>query len=420
MLLLAGGTALGQGITILAAPILTRLYSPADFGVLVVYAAILSSVVGIASLRYHLAVPAADNQETVAALAVICTLITLGLAVVFGLGLWRFGPNLVAWTQSPTLASYLWLLPLSFLGAGMYQILNTWAIRDNQFSRLARTRLGQGAGLVLTQIGLGLIHHGPAGLLIGDAVGRACGSLSLGRLAWRTHHAMIRRLTLAGLLQAAARYRRFPLISGPSALAANVRGQVPAFLLAAFYGGLVVGWFGLGQRLLTVTFYLVASSVGDVYFNESARIVREDPARLMDLYWRTLRRTAVVALPLLGTLAIVAPWVFGPLFGDEWAEAGRYVRILAVVAAFDVLSRGVGSTLSIIERQDLDLVTDVVGIVLVSGALIAGGTLGASPTTTLIFYSIAGSVAGLVYLGVVWYAIRQTINKTAVSSDGED
>lgn len=78
-----------------------------DFGVLVVYAAFLSSVIGIASLRYHLAIPASSTDDTVATLLSLCVLIVLGLSVTLGLGLWFFGPALVSWVQSPTPASYL-------------------------------------------------------------------------------------------------------------------------------------------------------------------------------------------------------------------------------------------------------------------------------------------------------------------------
>jgi O-antigen/teichoic acid export membrane protein len=392
----------------LAAPILTRLYVPADFGVLAVYGAILSSLLGIASLRYHQAIPVAATRETVANLLALCLMIVIGLAALLSVGLWLFGATLVDWTRTPALAPHLWLLPLSFLGAGAYQVLNAWAIRDNQFGPLARTRFGQGVGLVATQIGLGPLQLGAVGLLIGDAFGRACGSLSLARLAWSTLPETRTKLSFARIRVVVSRYRRFPLISGPSALLASVRGQVPTLILASLYGGQVVGWFGLGQRLLTVTFFLIASSVGDVYLNESARLAREDPAMLMSFFWRTLRRTTLVVLPLLSVLAIVAPMIFGPLFGSEWIEAGRYVRVLSVVSMFDFLGRTVNSTLSVLERQDLDLFGDALAITLIVGALIAGGTLGSSPLTTLIFYSIGGSLAGLINLTFVWYAIRQT------------
>jgi O-antigen/teichoic acid export membrane protein len=405
VILLAGGSAMGQAVSVLAAPLLTRLYSPEDFGLLTVYASILSGVLGIASLRYHVAVPIARDDESTANLVALCVLIVVGMAGLLGAGLWFFGDALVTWTQAEGLLGYLWLLPLSFLGAGLYQVLSAWAIRNNFFGPLARTRLGQGLGLVITQITLGLFRVGASGLLIGDAVGRAAGSLNLARLAWSEHRDVRGSVTFERMRQIAVRYRRFPLIQGPSSILNNLRGQLPTLLMASMYGGHVVGLFGLGQRLLTVTFFLIAGSVGDVYLNEAARMAREDPSRMMSLYWRTLRRSVVFVVPLLGSMALVAPWIFGPVFGPEWVEAGQYVRILAVLAVFEFLGRAVSSTVSVLERQDLDFVGDILGIVLIAGAFAIAAALETSPMGTLVIYVVAGSLNALINLGLVWYAI---------------
>src|SRR5690606_21592699 len=75
---LAGGTALGQLLTIAASPVLTRLYDPADFGVLGVYAALLTTITTVASLRYELAIPVSDDEEEAASLLVLCLVAVIG------------------------------------------------------------------------------------------------------------------------------------------------------------------------------------------------------------------------------------------------------------------------------------------------------------------------------------------------------
>ena len=52
---LAGGTAVAQGIGVLALPLITRLYTPEDFSVLAVYSSILGIVAGVACLRLDVA-----------------------------------------------------------------------------------------------------------------------------------------------------------------------------------------------------------------------------------------------------------------------------------------------------------------------------------------------------------------------------
>ena len=75
--ILAGCAAAGQAIAVLASPMLTRLYTLADFGVRVVFASTLGILTIIASLHYLLAIPlSADDEES-------ASLLALSLFVVF-------------------------------------------------------------------------------------------------------------------------------------------------------------------------------------------------------------------------------------------------------------------------------------------------------------------------------------------------
>lgn len=67
---LVGGTTGAQLLAVLAAPLLTRLYTPEDFGLLAVYASLLGLIAVIASLRYELAIPLPTDDTEAAAVAV--------------------------------------------------------------------------------------------------------------------------------------------------------------------------------------------------------------------------------------------------------------------------------------------------------------------------------------------------------------
>ena len=64
--LLSGGTLLGQLLLVLVSPLLTRLYVPAEFGVLAVFMSLNGILGGIASLRYeHGVIAARDEADAV-------------------------------------------------------------------------------------------------------------------------------------------------------------------------------------------------------------------------------------------------------------------------------------------------------------------------------------------------------------------
>ncbi|MGQ9623675.1 MAG: lipopolysaccharide biosynthesis protein, partial [Candidatus Caldatribacteriaceae bacterium] len=103
VLLLAGGTALGQAVTVLVSPILTRLYSPEDFGVFGVYASLLGIVAVIASLRYEYAIPLPEEDETAANILALCFGVLLGMTVFSWIIIRGLGQRIIAWANVPGL-----------------------------------------------------------------------------------------------------------------------------------------------------------------------------------------------------------------------------------------------------------------------------------------------------------------------------
>ena len=407
VMLLAGGTALGQGIVILTSPILTRLYTPADFGVLAVYTSIFSILSVVVSLRYELAIPLPKDSEAAANLLVLSLLIVPGMSLLVGFSLFLLGDRIVDWVNTPALRPYLWFLPISLLGMGTYQALNYWAVRKKAFNRIAQTKLGRSFGQVLTHISLGLLKLGPLGLLLGSIVGQVSGSRILAKVAWRQDRRVLQRVTMAGLGQVARRYRRFPLISSWSALLNRTGLDMPSLLLAAFYGPQVVGWFGLGKRVIKMPMTLVGRSVSQVYIGEASQLVQENPRMLQKLFLKTALRLLLVGGIPIALLGFVSPWLFALVFGQLWREAGVYAQLLAPMFATEFVAVPISSTLNILERQDIQLAWDIGRFVLVVATLWSANALEWSPVQAVGAYSGCMLMAYLVLFGLTYYVLAK-------------
>src|SRR5262245_57367214 len=160
VLTLASGTAMAQLLLALAMPVLTRLYTPTDYGTLAVYSSTLTVLLVVASLRYEVAIPLPRDEPTAASLLVLTFALLGGMATLLSLLVWAWGDAFVATLKVPALRPYLWLVPVGFLGAGTYQTLSYWAIRRSAFTRIARTKLSQGVGQVASQVALGIARVG--------------------------------------------------------------------------------------------------------------------------------------------------------------------------------------------------------------------------------------------------------------------
>ena len=414
--LLAGGTALGQAITVLVSPILTRLYTPEDFGIFGVYASILGIVTVVASLRYEYALPLPEDDETAANILVLCFILLFGMTTLSWLVIHSLGNQIVAWTNVPGLKRYLWLIPLGMFGAGTYQILNYWAVRKRDFPRIARTRLSRGVARAALQVGVGFAHFGPLGLLLGQLAGETAGSTSLGLAAWRKDRASFQAVSLQGIRLAGARYKRFPLFSSWSALLDALGINAPQILFTAFYGAEVGGWFALGQRAIAAPLNIVVDSVAQVYFGEAARLPKNEPVAMRRLFLKLTARLALVGGLPIAVICMLAPSFFDIIFGPNWEGAGQYVRILGVMFAVRFATIPLWPTLNLLERQNLHLLWESLRFVLVVGCIFLGKALAVSDIGAIGLYSLSMTSAYVILWLISWRAVVKADQQGRMSS----
>ena len=379
----ATGSITGQLIQVAASPILTRLYTPAEFGVLSIYMSVCSILVAIATLRYDQAIPLPQEEGDAADVLALALAAVLLVALMGWAGAEFLGPRLVAMTSQPTLVHYLWLVPLTVAGGGTYVALTLWAIRKQAYRRLAITKITRSTGQSLTQVGLGLVHAGPLGLIIGFAVGQLGGNGSIALEALRTDAPALRRISLRGMLRAARRHLKFPLYSCPSALLVAVPLQIPPLLIALYYGVHEAGLFNLASSVLRQPATLCAEAVGQVFFGKAAATLRDQPSQLPRLFFTTAGVLfAAGIIPALLLMLFAGPLVRF-VFGGAWADAGAYVQLMALALLAGITVSTVSPIISVTQKQDWQLAVDIIRTVLVLAVFYIAHLVHASALTAV-------------------------------------
>ncbi|WP_151634879.1 lipopolysaccharide biosynthesis protein [Noviherbaspirillum aerium] len=343
---LVSGTVMAQGVTIIAAPLLTRIYSPHAFGLLGIFIALLMLLTVIMSLRYEQAIPLPEDDRDAGALLLLSLGLALLTAAVVAVPLLYFGEEFARLLNAPELASYFYLVPLGGLLAGGYNILQSWAIRTREFGALAATRLSQSLTCAAIQAGASML--GPGALLIGQTAG---GGMGLGSLGWRTVRprlGLLATIRWRDVTAVGRRYKHFPLLASWAALFNTTGSQLPPLLFAALFDPVVAGMYSLANRVLSMPMLVLGKSIASVFLSGAAQAWRE--GRFGVLVAGVHGRLAQIGMPPAFTLALVGPQLFGRIFGDEWREAGVIAQWLApwlylvfvtspLCAAFDVLGR---------------------------------------------------------------------------------
>lgn len=378
---LAGGTAAGQIIVVAASPILTRLYSPEDFGLLAVYAGLLGIMGVIASLRYQLAIPLPESDEEAASVAVLSLFVVLGMTAVSAILVGFWGAPITTALNTPALAPYLWLLPLGLLLTGTYQVFSYWAIRTRAFPAIARTKLTQALSSVGVQ--LGAYTLGPLALLLGQVTGQAAGTSSLGLLAVRRKWAAFRQVRLADIRWAAKRYRRFPIYSSWGGLFNTAGTQLPAILFAALFSPAAAGIYMLAHRVLAMPMQLLGKAIADVFFSSASEAHRK--GELAPLVSGIHSKLAHIAMPPAFILLLAGPDLFGLVFGADWRQAGEFAQWMAPWVYLVFVTSPLSTLFSVMEKEAQLMVFQGGLVVVRIGALVIGGIQGDLILAVLLF-----------------------------------
>jgi O-antigen/teichoic acid export membrane protein len=391
---IGSGTALAQAIGIASTPIITRLYNPADFGLLGIYSSILTILLVITSVRYEFAIPIPKNSSRAANILVLCIVIILGTTGLLSISFLLAGSKIMGMLGLADLVPYLWLIVIGFFGGGIYQTLRYWAIRQRDYPRITRTVFNQSLGGSLSKILFGLLSFGPPGLILGHIISNVAGIYTFIMAIMEKDRDEFRDISVTEIRSVAREHRSFPMYSASASLLLAVSLQIPVFMLTVMYGLDVVGWYTLAYQMLALPISLIAGSMSLVFYGEAAKSARENPETLRHLYLDTTKRLALIGFPVVVIIAVAAPWLFPIVFGESWRGAGILCLPLALVAIPEFIISPTNK-LAVYGFNHWQLLFHIFRISLIAVGFYIAFVLSFSVVFTLILY---GSIVAVTYI----------------------
>ncbi|MEZ4388699.1 MAG: oligosaccharide flippase family protein [Candidatus Krumholzibacteriia bacterium] len=387
---LSSGIAVGQGVLLLFTPVLSRIYTPADFGLFGILVALASILAVGSNGRYFLAIvqPEDDDEaSSVLALAVAATgLFAAAVAVALAVG----RPLVASLLHNPGFGPWWWWVPVATVLAGWFDAVNYWHIRRQRYGLVSRVQPVRAGVLVGGQAGLGALGAGFAGLAWGRLVADFVLLVGLLPRLRRDLQALRSWRHPATWIVMARRFREFPQYSAPQGWLSAVAQYLPVLVLAVVLDNVVVGMFLMTQRILATPNQFLGKALRQVFYQQ----LHQGPRRHDDdrrFWWRTTR--AILLWALAPTLAIV---VFGPpLFtmalGPQWTLAGQFARPVVVWQLLAMACIPSQMLLMAQGRQRTHLVIEVIFLAVRFVALVVGARLGGA-LGAVTWFSLVGAL----------------------------
>jgi O-antigen/teichoic acid export membrane protein len=331
------GSGIGQLILFATSPLLSRYYSPSDFGTLAIFTAWQALLTLLMTGKFEQAIILEnDNRQAwtlcqlVACFASVAGLIVLPV-------LWIFKKKIAIYLGCPAMENWLPWMPLFSMISGLALAGYYWALRLQRFDRAGIYEIILRLTQVGTSIAFGISRILSGGLIIALGTSqaiKAAMSLSLRPPTWKTNTKERLAPRLIGSFQ--RHWRLCFSMIGSQGLSVGAN-YVLIFALGALYGDSRLGLYSMANRMVGIPTMVIANAIGDVYRQRAAESYRA-LGSFDDVMLSTLKKTLALSIIPYSILFLLSPWLFAVVFGEEWREAGQYARILVVSGFFSFIS----------------------------------------------------------------------------------
>lgn len=397
---LVGGQGIAAVIPILTAPVLGRLYTPHEYGLLGAYMSIAVMITTIGNWQYAQAIVLEARDARAWALVRVCIWTTLVTAVISILvpvtaGWLKLEPGDLA-----DVRPWLWLVPVSVVLGGLSATMASLANRFTRYRDLAKIQIATACATAATAILLGWYGWGMAGLFIGYLAGQIVPFVAFGRI----YRDLVRTAPQTSAAASGAlmiRHRNYPIYTMPTTFIEQFAANAPVFALTYAGAPSVVGLLGRARQLIAMPLGLVSASVTQVFQQRAASdVARQGHCR--EIFIKTFFALAGIGIVPAIVLAIAAPALFEFYLGANWRPAGDVARILAPMLYLGLVCSPLSRVFYIRNRQRLDLALSLSSAALVVVFTGVAVLLAWPPLAIVGAYASAASVVYIVYLVFSW------------------
>lgn len=412
VLKLGSATLLGQIIGFIVTPVLSRLYSPADFGIYQLFISIVTLIAVNSCFSYHGAINLPKKHEDGASIVMLCLFLLAITSIVTTVIFFAFSAYIGHILNAPGLSSYLFLVPLAILCNGIAFVLAGWLSRKEEFSTVAKANLISSITGKSVSVGSGIFSPSPFGLIFGTIINDVTIVIIVLKRTIADLN-FFQNVSYERIKEIAYRYKNFPRYNAVSSIASTASVSITPFFLALFFSPVIVGYYAMAHLVINVPLRLLGNSLGSVFFQKAC--VEKNLTGSVKNIVKTVH-TRLISIGMFGCLIlmIMGPELFTFILGARWATAGVYAQIFMPWFFVVFISVPLFSIYSVLEQQNLNMRFNIVLLISRIVVLVIGGLLG-DPVILMVLFSSTGvfywSWMNLYTLKIAGVSVRDAIHE---------
>lgn len=344
------GTTIAQVVPFIVSPILSRLYSPDDFGILAIFTSVFSLFSIIVTLQYESAIVLPSDDYKAASLVKLCFLITITMTLFSILIVTFFNDKIVNIINDNRISIWLLFVPIPVFLMGLYNTFYFWAIRNKKYRILAIRSISQSFFTAGSKVILGISGLIKEGLILGTILGLFIPTSFLTLFSIAENKKLFKKINFSDLIVVAREYQNFPKFTAWHGFFDLFNATATSFIISNFSGSEILGLYSFTLSILHKPIQIIGSSISQVYFQKASEIYN-NKGNIWTITKKLILRLFIIALLIFSPLMLFGPQIFSFFFGKQWYYSGIYSQLLLPWLTLKFIGSPITSCVNIVGKQ---------------------------------------------------------------------
>lgn len=394
------GAGISQLLVIIFIPILTRIYTPAEFGIMALFISIANILSVIATGRFELGIMLPKHDENAYNLLFFSLLLIVFVSLICFILIVSLDRFLITRFDLESDYHLFYFLPLSILLISTNKILFHWQNRHKRFKNVSMNKVSQSVTSSITNFTAGFFFHlGATGLLTGHLLSFFVADVLYFFRLRKTDRHLNKSLHPATMRKEIKNNRNFPYYSVPMGIINLISKDVLIYAFKAFYTDAIVGYFNNARKVIDFPLMLLTNSFKSVFFQKLT--TSPNPVRIFTYsYFSTLAVSVMAMLPVI----FWGEEIFGFVLGDDWREAGKIASLLAPLIIFNFPARNTSNVFSYTRKNQYLLIWQVAYLAVSMTVIFLFKD---NFESLVLYYAIAGAILYIILSFMEYFILRK-------------
>jgi O-antigen/teichoic acid export membrane protein len=395
----------GQLSSVVALPLITRMFTPDEFGVYSFFVTLVTLIGVLATGMYHRVILITNDSEEADQLFFLVLFISLvvGFLSFFAVHVatvFNFLKN-----DNVTLAFFSEALFLALVLYASSQALYLWNNRSAHYNLMGASSLCRDVVASVSKLAFGYFGILKFGLVYGFLIAQLTFFIFL-FVPFLSH---IRKklkpvVNIKYYYALGKKYSQFPKFALPTDFLASLSIQAPVLFMGLLFEPKILGFYALARTVLGLPVTVLCASVGAVFQKEASDLFNANN-NCETLYLRLGSGIFLLGIiPLLLVMYYVEDF-FVFTFGMEWSNAGYYCAILSPMYLFRLIGKPLSFMFILTQHLKLDFIL-MLSFTLSSALSLGLGYYLDSPVLAVLLISVTHTLCYLAYIIIGFYLSR--------------